>query len=306
MQLRPILNYLLAIMLGLIVPAGVIFGLNSFEVKVNSIKEVERKLRYPMIGTIGQNRLAAPLVVFTEPNSAIAEAFRALRTDIHFLFPKDKAVTIMLTSTISGEGKTFCSANLASVYAKNGKKTILIGCDLHKPYKIQDFKITNTLGLSNFLSVQVDEIKPLIQRTKYDNLDILVPGPIPPNPAELLISDRFEQMILELKKSYDVIVLDTSPVGLTNESFYLTRIADLTIYLLRQNYSNKNFIGFINSFKEKKGLKNIYVVTNDVSAEDLSHGGYGYGYYSEDQRKKFSIRGLFKRKKSVEEVTLST
>jgi len=303
MRLIPLMNYFLAILLGLMIPAGVIFGRDFFAVKINEVNEIERKLKVPLLGSIGQNTSKKPLVVLSEPNTSISEAFRALRTDVHFIFPKDKAVTIMLTSTISGEGKTFCAANLASVYSVSGKKTILIGCDMHKPYSFEDFEVSNTVGLSSYLSVQVNDVHPLIQKTRFQNLDLLVPGPLPPNPAELLISDRFEQMMLDLKKRYDVIVLDTSPVGLTNESFYLTRIADLTIYLLRQNYSNKSYVDFINSLKEKKGIKSLYVVINDVKDKYLSHGGYGYGYYDGDDKKSFSLKKLFKKRKS--EIKLS-
>ena len=305
-RLRSLLNYFLAILLGLIIPAGVILTTDSFAVKVMEVNEVEKRLKVTMLGCIGQNKTDSSLVVLSEPNSSLTEAFRALRTDVHFIFPKDKAVTIMLTSTVAGEGKTFCAANLASVYSISGKKTILIGCDMHKTYNVADFRISNSVGLSNYLSVQVDDLKPIIQKTSYQNLDVLVPGPVPPNPAELLISDRFEQMIMELKKRYEVIILDTSPVGLTNESFYLTRIADLTIYLLRQNYSKKSFVDYINSLKEKKGIKNLYVVMNDVEDKYLSHGGYGYGYYAGDQKKPFSLKDFFKRRKAEKELNLSS
>ena len=175
----------------------------------------------------------------------------------------------------------------------SGKKTILVGCDLHKSFKFEDFKVKNISGLSTYLSGQESELQSIIQKTKYDNLDILVPGPIPPNPAELIISDHFDEMMKELKRKYDVIIMDSSPLGLTNETLYLTRMADFTLFILRQNYSKKAFADDINSLKEKKGVENLYVVLNDIPRKYLSHGGYGYGYYQEDRRQQPVLQRIF-------------
>ncbi len=284
MKLKPILNYFLALMLGLIIPFTTIFLIDFLSVKIKSIKEIEQRLKVPLIGYIGQNKKYPTLVVLTQARSAITEAFRSLRTNINFIFPMDKPVTIMITSSIAGEGKTFCAINLASAYSIGGKKTILIGCDMHKRFRFHDFNVANTTGLSNYLSDQVQNVNTIIQKTEYSNLDILVPGPIPPNPSELLMNSRFEHMIHELEKTYDVIVLDSSPLGLTNETLYLTRIADLTIFILRHNYSDKVFVDDINALYEKKGIKSLYVVLNDIEEKHQHHHGYGYGYYEEDHK----------------------
>jgi capsular exopolysaccharide synthesis family protein len=220
--------------------------------------------------------------VLHHPKAGITEAFRALRTNIHFLLPKEKSLVVMITSTIAGEGKTFCAINLASVYSIGGKKTLLIGCDLHKAFRFQDLQVSNAVGLSTYLSQEVDELPSVIQSTIYPNLSVLSPGPVPPNPSELLISTRFENLMEELKRTYEIIVLDSSPMGLTNETVYLTGMADLTLLILRQNYSDKAFVDDINSLRDKKGLRNIFVAFNDVQEKDLHHHGYGYGYYDED------------------------
>ncbi len=282
LQLKPLLNYFLAMLLGLIFPMAVIFSIDFFAVKIMNIKEVEQKLKVPIIGFIGQNKKYPQLVVLNHPRTGLTESFRTLRTNINFVLTKEKQVTIMVTSTIAGEGKTFCAMNLASIYSISGKKTILVGCDLRKAFKFEDFNIPNTDGLSTFLSGQVSGTMPLIQKTDYANLHVLVAGPIPPNPSELIISDRFEQMIKNLKELYEVIILDSPPIGLTNEALYLTRVADFSIFVLRQNYSKKSFVNEVNILKERKGINNLYVVVNDIEKKYLNHDGYGYGYYAED------------------------
>ncbi|MEX2232412.1 MAG: polysaccharide biosynthesis tyrosine autokinase [Cyclobacteriaceae bacterium] len=293
MRLKPMLNYLLALLLGFIVPIGIISLREAFSVRIKEIKDVEQNLTVPIVGCIGQNKYP-PLVVFNHSRSGISEAFRAVRTNIDFIFQKDNQVTIMITSAIAGEGKSFCAMNLASVYSVCGKKTIIVECDMHKPFSLTDFDISSREGLSNFLSGQISQVKDIIQRTEYANLDVLAPGPIPPNPAELIICPRFKQLIQELKNRYDVIILDSSPLGLTNETLYLTRVADLTLFMLRQNYSRKSSLSYINSLKEK-GIKKLYAVVNDVEEKDLSYGGYGYGYYDDDLKKKNKIRAIFKK-----------
>lgn len=282
MILKPLLNYFLAILLGTLFPIAVIVMRELFSTKVKDIKELEQQLAVPVLGTIPQNRKYSTLVVLHHPKAGITEAFRALRTNIHFLLPKEKSLVVMITSTIAGEGKTFCAINLASVYSIGGKKTLLIGCDLHKAFRFQELQVSNAVGLSTYLSGEMDHLPSVIQSTSYPNLSVLAPGPIPPNPSELLISTRFENLMEELKRTYEVIVIDSSPLGLTNETLYLTSLADLTLLILRQNYSDKSFVEEINDLRDKKGVRNIFVAINDVQVKDLHHHGYGYGYYAED------------------------
>jgi len=282
MRLRPLLNYFLAMLLGLILPIGVMSVRESFYSKITDPKEVEGKLLVPVVGSIGKNRKQSPLVVLSHPRARISEAFRGLRTNIDFVFSSEKQLTVLISSSVAGEGKSFCSANLAAVYSACGKNTLIIGCDMHKPFLFAGFEVSNSIGLSNFLQGKVHDLSEIVQSTGHRNLDVLVPGPVPPNPADLLISDRFQHLIKNLQNFYDVIILDSSPIGLTNETIYLTRAADLTIFLLRQNYSEIAFLDEINSLKEKKGITNLFVLINDVEDRYLSYGGYGYGYYDEE------------------------
>lgn len=289
---KPGRNYMAAIFAGLMIPILFVFVKEFFRTKIEEPKFLERKLKVPVLSTILFNKSKEPLVVFDAGKSGIAEGFRSLRSNIKFIVPKEKQLTFMITSTISGEGKTFCAMNLAAVYSLTGKKTILIGCDMRKPKIFEDFEVQNDIGLSTFLSGQEDEWEKIIKKTKYDNLDLIVSGPIPPNPSELLFSVNFEKLIDSLKKEYDVVILDTPPVGLVSETLDLLSLVDFTLFVFRQNYSEKVFIDAVNGLKEQKGVKNLYAIFNGLDASRISYGGYGYsygygyGYYEEAKKKK--------------------
>jgi capsular exopolysaccharide synthesis family protein len=253
----------------------------------------------PLFGKIPQNRTLSSLAVIDEPRSAIAEAFRSIKTNISFVVPMEKQLTIAISSTLSGEGKTFAAINLASIYALNKKKTLLISCDMFKPSSFKDLEPKNKIGLSNYLSQQVDSVFHIIQPTKQSLLDIIMAGAIPPNPSDLLASPRFVSLLEELKKNYDVIVLDTPPVGLISQSFEIIKHVDLIAYVLRYNFSEKSYITELNDIKTKKGIKNIYAIINDVPSKELTYKGFNYGYYQEVKEKKSSIKGLFSRNKAA-------
>lgn len=292
MSPKPGRNYLAAFLAGLILPILFVLGREFFQTKIEEPKYLERKLKIPVLSTILASKSKDSLVVFNAGKSGIAEGFRSLRSNIKFLVPKDKQLTLMITSTISGEGKTFCAMNLAAVYSLTGKKTMLIGCDMRKPKIFNDFGLKNDIGLSNYLSGQEDDFHNVIKTTQYANLDLIVSGPIPPNPSELLFSPNFEKLISSLREIYDVIILDTPPVGLVSETLDLLSLVDFTLFVFRQNYSEKIFIDALNGLKEQKGVKNIYALFNGLDASKVSYGGYGYsygygyGYYDDEEKKK--------------------
>lgn len=293
---KPARNYLAAIFAGLLIPILFVFGREFFQTKIEEPKYLERKLKIPVLSTILQNKGKENLVVFGSGKSGIAEGFRSLRSNIKFLVPKEKQLTFMITSTISGEGKTFCAMNLASVYSLTGKKTVLVGCDMRKPKIFEDFGLKNDVGLSTYLSGQEDDFKKVVKHTQFENLDLILSGPIPPNPSELLFSPNFELLINQLKGEYDVVILDTPPVGLVSETLDLLTMVDFTLFVFRQNYSEKAFIDAVNGLKEQKGVKNIYAIFNGLDASKVSYGGYGYtygygyGYYDEEIKKKKRFR----------------
>jgi tyrosine-protein kinase Etk/Wzc len=292
--------YIVFFGLGFIIPVVIIGLVVILDNRIKDSKELENKLMMPLLGKIPQNKLQSVLSVVEEPRSAIAESFRALKTNISFVVPLDKQLTIAVSSTLSGEGKTFTAINLASIYSMNNKKTILISCDMFKPSSFKEFGLTSKIGLSNYLSQQVNSVFEIIQNTKYPLFDIITAGAIPPNPSDLLASERFGNLVKELKKVYDVIVLDTPPVGLISQSFEIIKYVDLITYVMRYNFSEKSFIDEVNDIKIKKGIHHIYAILNDVPSKELTYKGYNYGYYEESKPKK-SLRNklLSKRKAAI-------
>ncbi|WP_375582920.1 GumC family protein [Cyclobacterium xiamenense] len=277
--------FLLCLILGTILPVGISIGRNYFNTKIKDAKELEKKSQLSLLCSINQSKEKDNLVVLRQPRSGVTEAFRSLRANLNFILPREQPVVVMITSSISGEGKTFSSINLASVYALSGKKTLLIGCDLRKPKIFEDFGLKNKRGLSTYLSGQEPDTEAILQTTAYENLHIIASGPIPPNPAELLITDRFAQLLQQMRERYEVIILDTPPVGLVSESLDLLHLADACLFVVRYNYSQKLFIEHINALKKQQSLNKAYLIFNGVEKKAYRYGygyGYGYGYYAED------------------------
>jgi tyrosine-protein kinase Etk/Wzc len=293
-QIRPtpLKNYLIAFLIGLFLPVAFVVIRELFRTKIEDVHFLENKLKIPLLGTVLLNKKnLSNLVVFDQKKSGISESFRSLRANMKFILPKDKQLTFLVTSTISGEGKTFCAMNLAAAYSLTGKKTVLVGCDMRKPKIFSNFDLKNDVGLSTFLSGQLDDYNNIIFDTKYSNLDVIVAGPTPPNPAELLFDSRFELLLNHLKATYDVVVLDTPPVGLVSETLDLLSLVDCSLFVFRQNYSQRAFIDAVNGLKTNKGIKNIFGIFNGVEdSKKVAYGygysyGNGYGYYDDDEKK---------------------
>lgn len=291
-------NYMVALLLGIILPLFVIVAFEVLDTKIQTVEEIEKLSPIPLLGVVGKNTAVNNLAVALKPKSSVAEAFRALRSNIHFLFDRNKigeTKTVVVTSSISGEGKTFVSINMATVFALSGKKTILVGLDLRKPKIFDDFNLDNDIGVVNYLIGQKtkDEV---IQKTHIENLDFIAAGPIPPNPSELLLSNATEEMINYLKEKYDYIILDTPPVGLVADAFELLKFADATLYIARQNFTHKGMFKMINDKYKKGELPKMSIVLNDFKMK--SKYGYGYGYgqgYEEDDEIPF-YKKFFKKK----------
>lgn len=278
--------YLLFLVAGSVIPVILLVVVLLLDKRIKDASELEEDLAMPLLAKVPSKKLDTSLVVLREPRSAIAEAFRALKTNISFLVPIEKQLTIAVSSTIAGEGKTFTAINLASIYALNQRRSILVSCDMFKPTAMRDFELTSKIGLSNYLSQQVDSVSEIIQKTENTLLDVIYAGAIPPNPSDLLASDRFAKLVTELKDLYDVIVLDTPPVGLISQSLEVTKHVDLIAFVLRYNFSEKSFIKELNDLKYKRGITNIYAILNGVASKDLGYKGYNYGYYEEGKSKK--------------------
>lgn len=271
-------NYIIAGVLGLIIPFILFVVVELLNNKVQSKEDVEKIVSIPFIGGVGHNALDSNLVVQQKPKSAVAEAFRALRSNLNYFTGGQDKKIILVTSSLSGEGKTFTSINLATVLAMSGKKTIIIGADMRRPKIYDDFGLSNDTGLSNYLS-DLASLPQVIQPTEIENLSLISGGPVPPNPSELLLKEVVTEMFAKLKEQFDYIILDTPPVALVTDAFVLSRFADHSLFVVRQNYTPKNILRIINDYYEDGRVKNISIVLNDIFKSGPGYGyGYGYGY----------------------------
>ena len=199
-----------------------------------------------------------------------------MRTGLnYFIHPRDCAV-IVITSSFGQEGKSFISNNLAVSLATSNKKTVLLGFDLRKPKVYERLNINNLTGISSYLSNQAN-LEDIVQKTNIDNLDVITSGPVPPNPSELIATGRTNDLINDLKNAYEVIIIDTPPVGIISDTFLLMGMSDLNIFVVRQNQTPKNeFLRIIRDLKVKK-IKNLCLVINDIRL--IKKSKYGYEYY---------------------------
>lgn len=271
-------NYILALFMGFLIPLLFVFGIFFVNNSIQNTDDISKLTSIPLIGIIGKKHTDSNLSVFEKPKSPLSEAFRAIRSSLQFLYKKQKvdgAKTLMLTSSISGEGKTFCSINIATVFAMSEKKTIIVGLDLRKPKIFEDFFIANEIGAVNYLIGQktIDEI---IQPTHIPYLDVITSGPIPPNPAELIMGDAMKELLTTLKQKYDYIILDTPPIGLVSDALELVNFADVILYIVRQNFTKKDMITLLNSRLKRGEIDNVSIILNGF--ESKAKYGYGYGY----------------------------
>lgn len=274
---------LVALFMGIMIPAIVLYIKSMMSNKFDSVEALGRLTSLPIIGEICHSRRASenPIVVSETSTRPIAELFRLLRSNLQFMFPLKGAnvgQVAMVTSSCSGEGKTFVSMNVAESLALLDKKVVLVGLDIRLPMLAQNLGLPSSPGVTNYLSGAIDDVDTLIVR--HSNCDVIVAGPVPPNPSELLLNNRIEQLITELKQRYDFVIIDSAPIGLVSDTFSLGRFSDVTLYVSRANYTKKSFIKYLNSVVERGQLKNVAVVVNDTNPK-LSHG-YGYGYGAKD------------------------
>ena len=270
---RTSMNYLIALILGLLIPAVYLFLKDFFNVSISDRKDVEKLTSYPIVGQVAQTSSKDPLVVVNSPKSPIAESFRSIRTNVEFITQGKNQSTILVTGDMQSIGKTFNAINVASIYALYGKKTVLLGFDLRKPKLFKEFGLNNNIGLSSFLSNK-EPFESIIQSTTaIPSLDIITSGPIPPNPAELIASEKCDELFKLLRERYDYIIIDTPPVGLVTDAFLLMKHSDVNLFIVRQGVTNKNIFGTIIKDMESRGLK-MSIVLNGIQ----TNKGYGYGY----------------------------
>ena len=273
-------NLMIAFIIGLFFPSGIIFLKDFLNTKIKNRSEIISLTNIPILAMIPKSDHKSNLVVFDRPRSAIAESFRVLRSKISY-YTNDidkRGKIIMVTSSIPGEGKTFISINFASALSLNEEKTILVGLDLRKPKIIEDFGINNNFGVSSYLSGISKNLDEVIQHSGFDNLDIITAGPIPPNPSELINRQKFVEFISLLREKYENIIIDTPPIMLVADSLQIAKHVDATIYMCRYNYTQKELLTLLNEQNDSKALQNIGIVFNDIK-DNIGYGyGYGYGY----------------------------
>lgn len=273
-------NYVLALFLGLLVPLLFLFGIFFINNSIQNTDDISKLTQIPLIGVIGVNKDNISLAVFDKPKSVLSEGFRTIRSSLQFLYKKQQvrgSKTLMITSSISGEGKTFCSINIATVFALSEKKTVIVGLDLRKPRLADEFNLKNQLGVVNYL-IKQNSLDEITNPTQIADLDVILSGPIPPNPSELILSDAMKELIDELKQKYDYIILDTPPVGLVSDAIELAQYADVTLYIVRQNYTKKDMISLLNTRIKRGELNNASIVFNGYENKAKYGSGYGYGY----------------------------
>lgn len=274
----------LALCLGLLIPAVWLYIKPLLSNRFDSVDAIKRLTGLPILGEIchSQSAKGNPIVVSETSKRPVAELFRLLRTNMQFLFKNtsDKGRVITVTSSCSGEGKTFISMNMAETIALTNKKVVLVGLDIRLPMLAKHLNLPSAPGVTNYLSGAIDSIDQIIQR--HSHCDIIVAGPIPPNPSELLLGDRIETLINTLKERYDYVILDSAPIGLVSDTFSLTKFTEVTLYVSRANYTKRNFIKYLNEVAAMGQLNNVAIIVNDTDAK-LSHGyGYGYGASQKD------------------------
>lgn len=279
---------LLALVLGFLIPGGILYIINFLKFRIEGHDDVEKLTKLPILADIAVagegTKTKGDIVVHENKNNQMEEVFRSLRTNLQFIMSKGQKV-ILFTSSLSREGKTFTAANLAVSFALLDKKVVLVGLDIRKPrlaelFEIKDHHhgITNLLSMANPTAEDVE--KQILNSNVNDNLDILMAGPIPPNPTELIARPTLEMVIDTLKEKYDYVLIDSAPVGLVTDTLQIGRVADATIIMCRADYTPKDSFNYINDLARDNKLPHMTIAINGIDMSKKKYGYYyGYGRY---------------------------
>lgn len=261
-------------LIGLILPAIYLYLRAIFQTKFSTKEEVERMTRIPILGELCTHHSNSNIVVHEGDNSSISELFRLLRTNLQFMLTGKKDKVVLLTSSVSGEGKSFVSVNLAIALSLLKKRVLIIGLDIRNPRLSEYLNVSSRFGITNYLASEEVEIDQIIVPSNINPLlDIITAGPVPPNPAELILSNRLDALFDELRNRYDYIIVDSAPVAMVSDTFSLMRIADAVIYVCRANYTQREYIRYCNNLVTDGRLHNVSLVVNATNSSQ----GYGYG-----------------------------
>lgn len=294
-------------LIGLLIPTGFVMLKYLLNNKVQERDDVTNQTPTTILSEIGHSQEEGLLDIKAKGRSVSAEQFRIFRTNMDFAIQSKPSPVILITSCLSGEGKTFIAANLAQIYAVSGKRVLLMELDLRRPKLSKMLNMTNDTGFSNYMisNTPIEAFIKPVKSTSSDSLFLLPSGPIPPNPAELLLSDKLKKLMEKLKQDFDLIVIDTAPIGAVTDAQILGSVTDISLYIIRQGYSIKSSIGIINDIIINKKLPSLYVVMNDMregASYRYGYGykygyGYGYGGYTERNKRNFLSR-IFSGRKS--------
>jgi capsular exopolysaccharide synthesis family protein len=279
--------------------------------EITSMNEILKYLNVPMLGIVPNYKDVIPtsqLLVDKKPKSIIAESLRSIRSNLEFLSTREGSKVLAITSTISGEGKTFVALNLAGIIAFSEKKVIILDLDMRKPKIHVGFGVPNDKGMSTIL-IGRNSIDDCIYKSSLNNLDFITAGPVPPNPSELVISAKMSDVLDDLRTKYDLIVIDNPPVGLVTDGIRIIKLADYPVYVFRENFSKRNFVQNVKKLIRDNNIKNMSIILNSVDIKRSGYGysgvydydygygyGYGFGYYDEDiRRERFNLKEFFKR-----------
>ena len=277
--------YLIALMLGVGIPVGIIYLIELTKFKIEGRADVEKLTSVPVVGDIPltdeKDDKNGSIAVFENKNNLMSETFRNIRTNLQFMLDNDQKV-ILVTSTVSGEGKSFVSSNLAISLSLLGKKVVIVGLDIRKPGLNKVFNLSSKeKGITQYLANPEMDLMSLIQQSDVNkNLYILPGGTVPPNPTELLARDGLDKAIEILKKNFDYVILDTAPIGMVTDTLLIGRVADLSAYVCRTDYTHKAEYTLINELYHEKKLPNLCTIINGVDLKKRKYGYYyGYGKY---------------------------
>jgi len=273
---------LMFLLLGILIPSVIVIVVELLNNTVRSSRDIEKNSSFPLIGSVRHTISNDPMLVAKNPRSTFTEMFRVIRTRIEFIVQRKTNIMVMTTSTESGDGKSYFCINLAAVYAMVSPKTILVDMDIRKPSINQRFEITQTNGVSNYLINQCTLDDVIIHGLPGAEFDILPAGTIPPNPGELIRSGKLIEMFAELRKRYEFIIVDTSPIGIVTDAYSLAALSDTTIFIVRNGKTNKNLYKRLSVQLKFDKIQNMYTVMNDIGNADGNHyskyNSYGYRY----------------------------
>lgn len=274
---RSMKNYLVALLLGLIVPMALIVIFDLFNNKIIGRHDIEHLTKAPIIGYISHSDYHVEDPVAEKPGSTLAESFRAVRTSLSFYTGQTKCPVIVISSPVSGEGKTFVSVNLATIISMMNKKVLIVGLDMRKPRVHAILRAGNGHGMSQYLSGTAT-FEEVIVPTEIDNLWFAPSGPVPPNPAELIGSPKMTEFISRARNEFDTVIIDTPPVGIVTDALLLSQLANVTLFVVRQRYTTRGSVQLLDEIYRKGEMSNVALLVNDISAAGYYGYGLRYGY----------------------------